>query len=136
MKKVKIAGFTVVEILVALVILSFGIFGVLDFYSRTVEISRYNTLQLQAQSLAYKKAMELSAQGMGSIKTTFKLPDGPLSNYQYPEKPTPFKENDQLSYWLKFNQHKKFEALSVVSIEVFDSKELPRKLFSCEVYIK
>ena len=136
MKRIKTGGFTVVEILVALVILSFGIFGVLDFYTQTVNISHYNALQLQAQSLAHKKAVELSSMGMGMIKPTFKLPDGPLANFKYPEKPTPFIENDQLSYSLTFNQHKKFENINVVAIEVFDSKQLTRRLFSCEVYVK
>ncbi len=136
MKRTKKNGFTVVEILVALVLLSFGIFGVLDFYTRTVRLSHYNALQIQAMALANKKAAELSSMGMGAIKKSFNLPEGPLSNYVYPNKPSPFKENNQLSFLYRFNQHKKHQNINVAFIEVFESEGAKRKLFSCEVYIK
>ena len=132
MKMKKEKGFTVVEILVALVLISFGIFGVLNVYTHTVKVSEYNTLKLQAQALCNQKATEMTALGLEGVKGLLKMKD--VKNGQTVSEKA--EGNPRLNCQYKFQKHHKYDNVQIVYIDVVDTDNPEVKLFNCEVYIK
>lgn len=84
-------GFSLMEVLVALVVIVFGLWGILELVAANQGISRQAARRAAAIELAGAKMAEIQAAGFDRVEPLLtKLPDGASTSTLYPATPAKF----------------------------------------------
>jgi len=85
-------GFSLIEVLIALVVVVFALYGVLDLVAANQQISLRARRRAVATELARAKMAEIRTAGFGAVTALWdKATSGPSQSFIYPSDPAEFK---------------------------------------------